>query len=185
KVAWRDNHNVFVNQRGITVVENHLVFALKLHRGDPSWVNRVPQMRSMVASIESYTRSLHKIFPALASWTADEMSLHRYDDQNVGLSYHKDNLRFNGVVGILELEGERDLGVIAPDGRELTIPVWPGRLLFTRATGLYDVPPNSEGKQVNLSPDHGVYNLRTLTSTSFIFRANSTTDEQVPSFEYE
>jgi len=184
-VAWRDNHNVFVNKRGITVVENHLVFALKLRQGDPTWVNRLPEMRGMAEDIQTLVRGLGRFFINLDDWTADEMSLHRYDDPNVGLSYHKDNLRFKGIVSILELEGERDFAVKGPDKTERLIPMWPGRLILNRASGLYDVEPSPDGKEVNLCPDHGVYNLRTPTSTSFIVRANSRPDEELAGFEYD
>lgn len=184
-VPWRDNHHVFTNVRGIEVVENHLVFALKLHRGDQTFVNRVPELRRLAADVESFFRGLSDSFPILSDWTADEMSMHRYDDPHVGLSFHKDNPRFRGMIAIIELEGERDFAVKTPDGEEHFIPMWPGRMIINRAQGFYDAPVDENGKSVNICPDHGVYNLRTPTSTSFIVRANNDPSYQVKGFEYD
>ena len=42
RVTWRDNHRDFINGRGNLVEQNHSVFAVKLHRGDRSYIDRVP-----------------------------------------------------------------------------------------------------------------------------------------------
>lgn len=180
RVTWRDNHHRFVNRRGLEIVENHSVYALKLSRGDQSYIDRVPHLRALAANIQSLVRSLVKIFPSLDTWKIDEMSLHRYDDKDVGLSFHKDNLRFNGVIGVLTLEGESDVAIKDAYGKSHLLEVAPGDLNLTRATGLYAAP-----KGTNLCPDHAVLNLRTPHRTSFIVRDNTRPTESIPGFTYD
>lgn len=180
KVAWRDNHDSFTNRRGIEVVENHTVYALKLSDGDQEPVARVPHMRALASNVEKLVRGLSGVFPNLHHWKTDEMSLHRYDDPEIGLSFHKDNLRFTGLVGVLTLEGESDVVIKGESGDEHVLPMFPGDLNLTRATGLYDAP-----KGVNLCPDHAVMNLRTPYRTSFIVRDNDRPHLPVPGFTYD
>lgn len=183
KVVWRDNHDSFVNQRGLTVVENHMTLALKLHKGDQSLVERVPHMRALATNIEKTIRGLSGVFPDLYGWTADEMSLHRYDHPEVGLSFHKDNLRFTGLIAVLTVEGASDFLVKDNDGNVHTYEVEEGDLMLTRATGLY--PAFDETlSPINLCPDHAVTNLKTPYRTSFIVRANNRPNDLVPGFEY-
>jgi hypothetical protein len=182
-VAWRDNHDSFVNKRGLTVIENHTTCALKLHKGDHRMVERVPHMRALAQNIETVIRDLAPLFPSLHNWRADEMSLHRYDNPDVSLSFHQDNLRFTGLIAVLALEGENDLAILDDQGETHRLPIYPGDLNLTRATELYDVPP-VDGKPVNLCPDHAVVNLRTPFKTSFIVRANNRPNDLVPGFEY-
>jgi hypothetical protein len=183
KVAWRDNHQEYVNGRGMTIKENHTSFALKLHHGDQSLVEQVPAMRALATNIEELIISLSVAFPNLRSWQADEMSLHRYDDQEVGLSYHKDNLQYTGLIAVLTLEGASDFAVKDANGVEYFYPVSEGDLMLTRATDLYpEFGPT--GKPINLCPDHAVLNLKSPYRMSFIVRANSQPDRQIPGFEY-
>ncbi len=146
-------------------------------------VEQVPHMRALAANIQGLIRGLSPLFPSLSSWEADEMSVHRYDDQEVGLSFHKDNLRFMGLIAVLTVEGESDVAVRDEDGEAHYFPVRAGDLNLTRATGLY-ATEQVDGKRVNLCPDHGVYNLRTPFRTSFIVRANSEPLEPIPGFVY-
>ena len=183
-VAWRDNHDRFINLRGLEVVENHTVFALKLHRGDKSKVEKVPHMRALAKNIEDLISGLDSDFPSLKGWRADEMSLHRYDNQEVGLSFHKDNLRFTGLIAVLTLEGESDVVIKDDDGNEHVFAVGPGDLNLTRATGLYE-SRDENGKRINLCPEHAVMNLRTPYRTSFIARANNKPAETITGFEYD
>lgn len=141
-------------------------------------------MCQLAREIQDFVRTLRSAFPTLANWTADEMSLHRYDHPDVGLSFHKDNLRFVGLIAVATIEGERDLEVKAEDGSIVTLPMYTGSLALTRATDLIPGIVDSRGKKVNLCPDHAVTNLRTPTSTSFIVRANSRPNDEVPGFEY-
>jgi hypothetical protein len=179
-VQWRDNHDRFFNKRGLEIIENHTVYALKLSRGDQSPVARVPHMRALAANIEKLVRGLSGVFPSLLQWETDEMSLHRYDDLDVGLSFHKDNLRFIGLIGVLTLEGESDVVIRDDLGEEHVLAMHPGDLNLTRATGLYDAP-----KGDNLCPEHAVLNLRTPHRTSFIVRDNDRPQLAVPGFTYD
>ncbi len=183
RVQWRDNHDRFTNRRGVEVVENHTVFALKLKRGNMRPVEQVPHMRALAGEIEGLVQSLNGIFPNLQAWEADEMSLHRYDDPDIGISFHKDNLRFIGLIAVLTLEGESDVLVKQTDGTVQTISLGAGDLNLTRATSLYDSFTN--GRLDNLCPEHAVVNLRTPFRTSFIVRANSRPDDVIPGFSYD
>jgi hypothetical protein len=109
----------------------------------------------------------------MVEWEADELSLHRYDDPDLGLSLHKDNLRFTGVIAILSLEGKADL---ATD--EKVYSAKPGDLLLLRAPGLLNVPGDHR-------PEHSVVNLRTPTRTSMMLRANKRPNEQIKGFSYD
>jgi hypothetical protein len=182
-ISWRDNHDSFVNMRNMTVVENHMTSALKLHKGDPSYIERVPHLATLADNIQQLVQSLDDIFPSLTQWTADEMSLHRYDDPEIGLSFHRDNLRFIGLIAVLAIEGESDFVIRDEGGDEHVFATFPGDLVLTRATGLYPAFDDN-GKPINLCPDHAVMNLRTPFRTSFIVRANNRPDEQIPGFSY-
>lgn len=182
-LVWREDRKPYYNDRGMLIVQNHTTSALKLHHGDQSLVERVPRMRALAANLQDLVRSLAPHFGSLEGWTVDEMSLHRYDDVEVGLSFHRDNMRFIGLIGVLTLEGESDVAILDDDQNAHYFPVGPGDLNLTRAASLYPAV-NSESKPLPLCPDHGVYNLRTPYRTSFIVRANSRPDEPVPGFVY-
>lgn len=183
RLQWREDRKPYHNDRHMLIIQNHMTSALKLTRGDAAMVERVPHMRALAANIQGLITSLAPVFPSLASWEADEMSVHRYDDQEVGLSFHKDNLRFFGLIAVLTVEGASDVAVLDERNEPHYIPVGEGDLNLTRATGLYP-STNEAGKPINLCPDHGVYNLRTPYRTSFIVRANSVPNEPIPGFVY-
>ena len=86
RVAWRDNHDTYVNQRGLTIVQNHDVYALKLSDGDQTPLERIPVIEGTTRKMQRFVRWLAPDFPSLAAWEADELSLHCYDDADVGLS---------------------------------------------------------------------------------------------------
>jgi hypothetical protein len=176
-VPFRDVHDRYYNQAGKLIIQNHTVCAFKLLQGDPSYIERLPKMRNMAGEIEQLIRRLGIVFPSLNDWTADEMSLHRYDDPDIGLSFHRDNLRFNGLVAVLSIEGESDFCILDDNGVIYDHPVRPGDLTFTRAPGLFDSDEDIRGQ-------HGVYRLRTPYRTSFIVRANSQPDDTLKGFEY-
>lgn len=184
RVSWRSGHDDYINQRGMRIIQNHDSFALKLHRGDQAIVNNVPAMKALAQNIEEFIQALSTHFPNLANWQADEMSLHRYDDPEVGLSFHKDNLRFTGLIAVLTLEGESDFAVKDTDGNVVTFPVGEGDLMLTRATNLYPAV-NAMVRDINLCPDHAVINLRTPHRTSFIVRANSRPAESINGFIFD
>jgi hypothetical protein len=183
-VPWRDNHNVFVNKRGLKIIENHDVFALKAKAGDQRWLNRVPRMQALAETIGAVIRSQATHFPALESWSIDEISLHRYDNSEVGLSRHRDNLRYIGMIAVLTLEGESDFITWDEDGNEHIVVVKEGDLVLNRATDLYPASLR-DGQKVNLCPDHAVVNVRTPHRTSFILRDNAKPEYAYNGFEYE
>ncbi len=183
-LPWQDNHEDFQNAR-FTVVQRHDVYALKLSAGDQEPVQRLPRLKALASNIGRMINGLADVFPALADWKPDEMSLHRYDEPEVGLSFHKDNLDFFGLVAVLTTDGEKDLIIRTDDGQEVPHHTVPGDLMLTRVNGLYDSPTNDEsGKRINICPDHGVYNVSDPYSTSFIVRANSQPQYQIRGFHY-
>jgi alkylated DNA repair dioxygenase AlkB len=177
RVAWRDAHSTYINKRGLTIVQNHDVYALKLSRGDQSRLDRIPNLAQLYSYMHRYIRHLGRVLPGLAGWTPDELSLHRYDDAEVGLSFHKDNLRFTRLIGILSLEGECTLAV-RRDGAEQAFDAEPGDLMLLRGPGLVD-------SAEDLRPEHAVVALRTPTRTSMMLRENSRPDERIPGFEFD
>lgn len=176
RIAWRDNHSTYVNKRGLKIVQNHDTFALKLSDGDQSMTERMPAVMRNARSIQVFIQRLGIIFPSLDNWEADELSLHRYDAK-LGLSRHKDNARFIGVIAISALEGECDLEV-SNDAGTTAYPTHPGDLIMLRAPGLID-------SDEDLRPEHAVVNVRTPTRTSLMLRANNRPDETIPGFHYE
>lgn len=190
-VAMRDNHDQFVNGRGMLVIENHTVYALKIGYGDQSYVEKVPRMHRLARNVEEFVHGLSCVFPPLDDWTLNEMSLHRYDDQEIGLSFHKDNLCFFGLVGVLTLEGERDFRTLDDDGVIHNIEVSEGDLVLTRVNGLYPAMPstyideNGKEKDTNICPDHAAMNLKTPFSTSFIVRYNTKPERPIKGFEFD
>lgn len=198
-VQWRDAGGTYLNGRGVQIVQNHDVFALKLSDGDQTYVDRVPLMTQLMRESEQFVRSLGHRYPALEHWEADEMSYHSYYDAEVGLSFHRDNLRFNGLIVVIALEGECDFQVIDREpsawtfdevtGRNIvtewtwrstyTIPTKPGDMVLTRATGLL---PEMTAQD---NPEHAVMNVRVLPRKSFMVRANSKPHDKGYGFEYQ
>ncbi|HSX36331.1 MAG TPA: hypothetical protein VLH84_05360 [Patescibacteria group bacterium] len=176
RVQWFDAHKTYVNQRGLTIVQNHFVYALKLGRGDQSPLAALPATVALYRRTEQFIRSLSPFFASLAGWQADELSLHLYDDPDVGLSRHRDNRRFVGLIAIVAVDGECDL-VITHDGEDMALPVRPGALSLLRAPGLIDA-------DAEIRPEHGVHNLRTDTRLSMMLRANDRPAEPVPGSQY-
>lgn len=199
RVIWTDAGDEYVNARGVRVVQNHTVFALKLSRGDQAPVENVPQMRQLGRDIEQLVRGLSPLFGSLVEWTADEMSYHEYygGPEGVGLSPHKDNKRFNGLIAIATIENEGDFQVVhrTPlayrynpeiDAEEvvswdvhstLTVPTRPRTLTLLRATGL--IP---EGPGDDFRPEHAVVNAP--ERRSFMLRANTLPDDLASGFHY-
>ncbi|MDB5184681.1 MAG: hypothetical protein JWN38_489 [Candidatus Saccharibacteria bacterium] len=176
KVQWLDVHETYTNKRGLPIVQNHFAFALKLSRGDQSPLEALPATTGLYRRTETFVKNLASLFPPLASWEADELSFHLYDDQKVGLSRHRDNKRFIGLIAIVAIDGECDL-VITRDGEDIALPVRPGALSLLRAPGL--ISSNEE-----IRPEHSVQNLRTDTRLSMMLRANDRPAETIPGFRY-
>ena len=176
KVQWLDAHEEYTNARGLTIVQNHFTFALKLSAGDQSPLERLPATVALKERTQSLINDLAPIFPALADWRADELSFHLYDDREVGLSRHRDNLRFIGLVAIVALDGECDL-VVTHQGQDIAQLVRPGDLCLLRAPGLLD-------SEAELRPEHSVQNLRSATRLSMMLRANNRPAEAIEGFRF-
>lgn len=185
KVAWRDNHHDSEHPRHGRLIENHTVFALKLDRGDKRWEYRVPRIRQLRDETVRFIQSLGSIFPSIVEFSPDEMSLHRYDDQETGLSWHRDNLRFRGLIAVMRLEGVSDFQVLDDNDNVHTMTAKAGDLILTRATGLNGLHHDAEGKLINDCPDHQVVNAQTSFVTSFMLRQNSRPAENANGFDYE
>lgn len=197
-VPWEDSGDSYANNRGVKIVQNHDVFALKLSAGDRAPIERVPAMSRLAVGTEVFIRSLSSEYPSLINWTADEMSYHRYYDKEVGLSYHRDNERFTGLIAVVVIDGESEFRVIDREevsrkydeelGQEVVdewfvhsefiIPTRPGDLVLTRATGLYPDMVQAD------RPEHAVVNVVVLPRISFMLRDNSRPDDTNYGFRY-
>ena len=62
-------------------------------------------------------------------------SFHLYDDKEIGLSRHRDNLRFIGLIAIIAISGECDL-VITHQDEDIKLPVIPGDLWLVEGSRL-------------------------------------------------
>ena len=176
RVQWLDAHEVYKNNRGLTIIQNHFTFALKLSEGDQSFLDQLPGTVALKERTQRFINDLSTIFPPLANWEADELSFHLYDDKEVGLSRHRDNLRFIGVIAIISLSGECDL-VITDKGKDIELPVVPGDLCLLRAPGLID-------SHTEIRPEHSVQNLRSDTRLSMMLRANDRPTEAIKGFKF-
>ncbi len=179
RVAWHDNHNTYVNKRGLTIVQNHDVYALKLSEGDQEPLRRIPHLVSAAHRVTSFIQRIDA-FPGLETWKPDELSLHRYDDPELGLSFHKDNQRFVGVIAILAVEGVCRLLIRkSPEDDEVhEYVIGAGDLVLLRAPELYET-------EEDIRPEHSVGSLLTPTRTSMMLRDNNKPRERVAGFRYE
>lgn len=176
KIDWLDAHEVYKNERGLTITQNHFTFALKLSAGDQSILKALPRVVELKDRIQDFIRDLSELFPTLDSWQADELSFHLYDDQDVGLSQHRDNKRFTGLVAIASLYGECDF-IVRHKDQDIKLPVRVGDLCLLRATELF----NSDKE---LRPEHSVLNLKTDTRLSMMLRANNRPTEAIKGFKF-
>lgn len=181
-IPWRDNHSTFENKRELTVIQQHDVYALKLLVGDQAVVAQSQFMRDIANEVERFVQGLSSEFPVLSDWRADEVSMHRYDQEDIGLSRHRDNLRFWGLVVVLTLQGSSDF-VIYDGEAEHVSTVRPGSLALMRATNLIG-NPSDKARQTTLCPEHGVVRVRELPRTSLIVRDNLRPLEEIEGFVY-
>ena len=177
EVAWRDVHSTYVNARGLTIVQNHDAYALDLVRGSHEPLKRLGSLAVVAAKVMDYVGELAQEIPTLKDWTPTEQSLHRYDDPDIGLSFHKDNLRFRGLIPIVTIEGSCDLAVRHPDGTVHYVATEPGDLVALRAPGLTT--------ETDDRPEHAVVNLRTPTRTSMMLRHNNRPYDDLPGFDFD
>lgn len=174
---WRDQHvELPPNARGVSVTQNFHAFALKLSRGNLRRLYDFPYIMGAVRTIEDSVTDMARSIRPLRNWHPDEVSLHQYDTQDVGISYHKDNQRFWGVIAILALDGVCDTAV-RHNGKEHLYATEPGDLIFLRAPGLVQ-------SDEDLRPEHAIVNLQTATRTSLMVRANDRPDELLPGFAF-
>ena len=180
RMPWWNAGSSYYNQRGLLIVQNHDVYALKLDEGDQEPLKRIPHAAMAANSITRFIRGLAPALPRLARWAPDELSLHRYYDQEVGLSFHRDNKRFDGVIAVLSVEGECEFQVREDefDDAPTSYDMLPGTLALVRASRLF------EDAQDLLCPDHAVVNLKTPTRKSMQLRDNSRPGELVRGFTF-
>jgi alkylated DNA repair dioxygenase AlkB len=176
KVEWLNAHEVYENKRGLKIIQNHDTFALKLNNADETFLDNLPKTKILYIRTENFIRSLNEYFPSLIGWTADELTLHLYDDKEVGLSRHRDNTRFIGLIAIISLDGICDLS-IRHNEEDIDYTVKPGDLTLLRATDLIE-------SDNEIRPEHSVINLQTPTRLSMMLRANSKPNELVPGFRF-
>ena len=177
RVQWFDAHEVYKNNRGLTIVQNHFTFALKLSEGDQSFLDQLPRTVALKERTQQFIKKdLSTTLPSLVDWEADELSFHLYDDKEVGLSRHRDNMRFIGLIAIIAVDGECDL-VITHKGEDIKLSVTPGDLCLLRAPGLI----NSDAE---VRPEHSVQNLRSKTRLSMMLRANNRPTEAIKGFRF-
>lgn len=201
-VEWRDAGVEFVNRRGVRIVQNHDVHAVLLP--DDGLAARLPLMSELTLAVEGCVQSLGSSssqLRTLAGWRATETSYHKYrldqESDGTGLSFHRDNVEFEGVVAVAGIAGTRLFRVVdrdpveesRTDGGEITewttrathtIPTGPGDLLLMRATGL--VSGSDEYR-----PEHGIYGDSTTEGTgaiSMMVRSNPS-GKPLPGFTYD
>jgi alkylated DNA repair dioxygenase AlkB len=177
KVVWRDVHDTYVNSRNLTIIQNHYTYALRTTDGNQKVFDEIPNTVESMRKITSYINSLDSSFPSLYNWYPDEVCFHKYDDPDVGLSFHKDNLRFIGMIAILSVEGECDFA-IGGDEDANYYPTKPGDLMLMRAPELFEA-------ETDIRPQHAVLNLRTPTRTSMMLRRNIRADERLSGFDFD
>lgn len=175
-LPWMDSRETYVNARGVTIVQNHDTFAIDLTVQDQSLLLECPAIKDVQHAVERYIGKLAKQLATLEKWKSTELSIHRYDAQE-GLSYHRDNKRFIGVVAIVSLQGESDLWIKRADDSEEAIETCPGDLLLLRAPGLID------DMGCEIRPEHAVH-LITPTRTSLMLRNNSRPQEPINGFRF-
>ncbi len=177
KVAWRDVHSTYVNKRGLTIVQNHDAYALDLVRGSHEPLRDLTTLALVASEVVRFADELAKDIPTLKDWQPTEQSLHRYDDPEVGLSFHKDNLRFRRLIAIVALKGMCDLAVRDADGNVTYFATEPGDLVALRAPGLTG--------HADDRPEHAVLNLRTDDRISMMLRENNRPYDDIPGFDFD
>lgn len=176
-LPWHDNHSSFINARGLTIVQNHDVYALKLSQGDQRPLDSIPRIAAAGQKVTQLISEMSESIPTLKGWAPDEMSMHRYDDAEVGLSFHRDNRCFIGLIAIVSIDGSCDLAV--KRGEAVTLhPAEPGDIMLLRAPGLVETDQE-------VRPEHAVINLRTPTRTSLMLRANNQPQRRINGFHFQ
>lgn len=177
-VAWQDSHAVYTNGRGMEIVQNHNTYALDLTAGNAvEALALTPRIQKLAERVGQHVTGLTDIFPTLQDWGATELSIHEYDDPTVGLSEHKDNMRFAKLIAIVSLAGECDLAVRDRQDTLHLNPTVPGDLILLRGPGLIE-------SEEDLRPQHAVVNIRVLNRVSMMLRQNNRPGEPIPGFTF-
>lgn len=168
-IKWCDEHKKYQNKRGLKIVQNYFSHSLKLDQGDQAWREQMASINGVALQIRKFVQNLWDFYPPLVDWRPNELTFHKYDDSDVGLSRHKDSKRFVGVIAIASLEGKCDFGIWR-EGKTTLYPTEPGDLLLMRAPGLIKTDQD-------IRPEHSVVNIRTPIRTSMTLRQDAQPDQ--------
>lgn len=174
RVQWLDAHATYVNDRGLTIVQNHNTFALRTDARDQSYFDRIPATVAMQERIRTYVQRMGSRFPFLRHWIETEVSFHKYDRPDIGLSFHRDNNRFVGVVAALAIHETCELAIRHKD-LEFVYTVRPGDLTLFRGPKIIDF----EGE---IRPEHEIRNIQGPTRTSMMMRMNRIPNQPLKGF---
>ncbi len=180
RVYWEPAADPKPNARGIVVAQNFDVFALRIGAGDQRPFDRLSATMRAKQRIVQFVHNLSVVFPSLAAWEPTELGLHRYYDEDVGISFHRDNRRFVGVIAILSVLHRSELK-IRQDERDTSIQrfrTYPGLLTLLRAS--YLIPDMPE----LLCPDHEIADLDASGRVSMQLRQNNRPEEVVEGFNF-
>lgn len=175
KMQWRDVHTKTPTKRGVVVEQNYFSWALKLDRGDQSPYQNLGPIRLGTERIQRTVRGLSRVMPHLYRWTADELTIHRYDAPT-GISAHRDHSRFIGMIAIGVLEGDGKFAIYR-DTVTSMYPTNPGDLLLLRAP-----KPNETDERIR--PVHALIDIKQFPRTSMVLRASSRPGEIFPDYTY-
>jgi hypothetical protein len=175
-VVWNDAHDTYRNQRGLTIIQNHDLFALKLGPVEDLSSGTTPSVAVATNRVHDLVDELAESVPSLAGWRANELSMHRYDVQELGLSTHRDNTRYFGLIAITALVGECAFETKYRHLRS-NYHSKEGGIFLMRASGLIDEPGE-------LRPEHGVGRLFTPIRISLMLRHNTKPNEAIDGFEF-
>jgi hypothetical protein len=165
RIAWEDQHKVFTNARGLEITQNYDSFLTGfISVGELD--DTLPNVAAAARRITRFINAFSVIFPTLLAWQPNQLTLNRYDDQEVGLSFHKDQTKYTGVIAIAAVDGECDIAIRNPDDTVESYPTQPGDLVLLRAPGLYS-------SEYDIRPEHAVVNLRTPRRTSLMLRQDT------------
>jgi len=176
-LPWYEQHNSFINDRGIEVQQYFEVFGHKLSRGSQEILARLPAVCMLGNIVTSQLiEPLQVFFPSLESWQMDEFAVQRYSGEMGKLTWHKDLKRHPGLVVILNLIGNAMVHT-RHSLFERDFVLSTGDVLLVRAPELY---PSDE----DIRPEHSVEIIGDLTRTSVTFRANNKPTVPIKGFRY-
>lgn len=181
EVPFTDAHREYENVRGLHIIQNHDLYALKRGIGDQQPFDRLTASLTTMYRIRKLVHRLGSpALPGAVKWAPNELSFHRYDVQELGLSFHRDNLRYLGVVAIYSIEGSCEFWTRMDefDDEPVKHSMLPNDLMLLRASRLLPPP------QIDLCPDHMVGKLITPTRTTMMVRQNSRPSEPVEGFDF-